>query len=154
MTSSLTVAFSGTSSVLQAHFFPEIILDADSSYSCALLDFIFYEPNVEVNETVIKKITELDIVRINCDLVSGSYINGVHCHTLHQFATSNSRVNGKFFVEIPKHINYLPIKTHNLRSIQISVFGREGLIADLSGGKIICRINIKRDIVEKSTQKC
>lgn len=145
MTSSLTVAFSGTSSVLKAHFFPEINLDADSSYSCALLDFIFYETGEISAQNVIKKITDIDIVRINCDIVSDSYINGLRCHTIHQFATNNSSVNGRTFVEIPKHINYLPIKTNNLRSIQINIFDQNGNIADLSGGKIICRINIKRD---------
>lgn len=145
MTSSLTVAFSGTSPVLQAHFFPEIDLDADSSYSCALLDFIFLDTSANKNRTVIEKITKQDILRINCDIISGSYINGERSHVIHQFATSNSRVKDKSFVEIPKQINYLPIRTKNLRSVQISIVNRDGTLVDLSGGNIICRINIKRD---------
>lgn len=45
---SFTVSFTGTSSVLQAYFFPEITLDPDSSYCCELLDFASHNsiPNV------------------------------------------------------------------------------------------------------------
>lgn len=45
---SLTVTFTGTSSVLQADFFPEISLDPNGSYCCALLDFSTYNsiPNI------------------------------------------------------------------------------------------------------------
>lgn len=140
MTSSLIVAFSGTSTVLRAHFFPEIMLDADSNYCCALLDLIIYDSE-DVN-----KIKELEIVRIECDLISDSYINGERCHTLYQFATNASHVNNKTFVEIPKHISYLPIKSKELRSIHISIVDRNGKLVSISSGNIICRINIKRHI--------
>lgn len=146
MTSSLVVAFSGTSSVLQANFFPEITLDVDSYYSCALLDLIIY------NSNDIVKIKNLDLVRIECDIIFGSYINGKRSHTIHQFASSSSHVkvnNNKTFVEIPKHITYLPVKTKNLRSIQISIVDHNGKLVNI-GGNIDCRINIKRDYNEKS----
>lgn len=143
MTSSLVVAFSGNSSVLQSIFFPAITLDADSNYSCALLDLIIDDSNA------VDKIKQLDLIRIECDIIFGSYINGERSHTIHQFATSSSHVNNKTFVEIPKHISYLPLKTKHLQSIQISIVDHKGKLVNI-GGNINCRINIKRDNNEKS----
>lgn len=144
MTSSLIVTFSGESPELQANFLPEIVLDADSNYSCALLDLIIHEC------TNVKKIKDLDVIQIKCDIISGSYINGEQSRIIHQFATCASHTSARTFAEIPKHINYIPINTKNLRTIQISVVDRDGKLIDSSSAKITCRINIKRDNNEKT----
>lgn len=141
MTSTITITFSNTASVLQTYFLPEIILDENCDYSCALLDLIIKTKA----ETDLEKITKLDILRINCDVVFGSYINSVRCHTIHQFATSTSHVKGGILVETPKNLNYFPIKSKHLHSIQISIVDIHGKLIDIHGADIICRINIKRD---------
>lgn len=244
---SLTVSFTGKSSVLRADFFPEISLDPYADYCCALLDFTTYNsiPNIiegknnefkfkkektkagggknaeyeektielptsmyeiedilkylrselnamkvsltydisEASSTVqisfdpeiiwlggtllnvigfkndnnsrtfkskwkyrsdhIAKITDIDVIRIECDIISGSYINGKLCHTIHQF--SNCKVApGYKFIEVPRHIVYLPIKERQLRSIQISVVDQDGNLVDFRGEQISCRIHIKK----------
>lgn len=248
--SALTVSFTGTSSVLQANFFPEITLDPNSDYCCGLLDFTSYNsiPNIiekknnefqfkvkidekkkdakgretinsvskekkvslptgsyEVEDilkylkcelaaekinlayeiwagvskvhisfdaniewtggtvlnvigfrkkqtfkknekywsTEIVKITEIDVIRIECDIVSDSYINGQNCHTIHQF--SHCKVSpGYKFIEVPQHIVYLPIKEKQLRTIQISIVDQRGNLVDFRGEQISCRIHIKK----------
>lgn len=253
--SSLTVSFTGKSSVLQANFFPEILLDPDANYCCALLDFTSYNsiPNIvsgqnsdfvykvkvkkkvkdengqervidefeertitlptsmyevedilkylklelrrfhisftyDINEAsatvqisfnpevtwiggtllhvigykykdnensrqfeknylynsdLIAKITNIDVIRIECDIVTGSYINGESCHTIHQF--SHCKVPpGYKFIEVPQHIVYLPIKEKRLRSIQISVVDQDNKLIDFRGEQISCRIHIKK----------
>lgn len=173
MDSLLTIEFSGTSSKLESNFFPEIFLDADCNYSCALLDLIIIpdgketnkdatkneevnkEPIKEASKEAIKKIKNLGLLVIECDIVSDYYINGNRSHTIHQFATSTSYVKDQSFVEIPKHINYLRIKkTKHLRSIQISIVDRNRKLVNINGVNIICRISIKRDDKEKSTLTC
>lgn len=248
---SFTVAFTGTTSVLQANFLPEITLDPNSEYCCGLLDFTTYNsiPNiiekknnefkfkykVEEKKTVagktttnstskertislptgsyevedilkylksqlatvhinltydinvaasivqitfntqiewiggsvlnvlgfykesspkfdkfigywsnkIVKITQVDAIRIECDIVSGSYINGKHCHTIHQF--SHCKVPpGYKFIEVPQHIIYLPIKEKRLCNIQILIVDQNGHLIDFRGEQISCRIHIKR----------
>lgn len=67
-TSSLTVAFTGTSSVLHSSFLPQILLDGDCKYSCALLNFII--KNCENLEEIIKsfqvqKYNNYNLVSIN-----------------------------------------------------------------------------------------
>lgn len=95
------------------------------------------------NENIIK-ITSIDIIRIDCDIVSSSYLNGKPCHTIYQF--SNCKVKpGYKFIEVPAHIVYLPIKDKQLRSIQISIVDQDNNLIDFRGEDISCRIHIKKD---------
>lgn len=146
MTSSLTVTFTGTESVLRVDFLPDIILDDDCDYSCALIDLIIKDcKNTNGEKINLEGIINFNLLYINCDIISNSYINGVQCHRIHQFATRASHVKGGILLETPKHLNYFPIKNNNLRSIQISIVDKDGKPINLSGGDIICRINIKRE---------
>lgn len=147
MTQSLTVTFSGSASELQSPFFPEIILDVDCDYSCALLDLMIKSRN----EADMKKIVDLNVLRINCDIIFGSYINGERTHAIHQFVTRASRVKGVTLVEIPTHLTYFPIKVKNLRSIQIALTDQAGKSIDIVVSELICRINIKRDCINEKS---
>lgn len=144
MKSTLTVAFTGKSPVLYASFLPEITLDEE--YVCAFLDLYITSNNEKKLEL------KSQSVRINCDIISNSYINGKQSHVIHQFVRSISLDKNKPFSEYPKHLNYFPVKTKNLRSIQISIINQQGEVLNFTGCDIICRINIKReDIARKST---
>lgn len=235
---SFTVTFTGTKSILQADFLPEITLDPDSEYCCGLLDFSSYNsiPNIvdgknnkfsfksgadkkektisfstgayecsdilnyitsqlqthkiklthEINvatskvkltfdtaiectdESVLRvlgfakedqpikfvakepkwsnslvKITDIDIIRIQCDQTHGAFLNGVECNDIYQF--SNCRVLvGHKFIESVQHIIYYPIKNRRLRSIQISIVDQNGQLIDFRGEQISVRIHIKK----------
>lgn len=142
MTSVLTVAMTGSNtSSLEAKFFPEIQLDDDAyEYSCALIDLIV--KNVE--ET--NKLFNSGMNRIDCDIISGSYINGMQCNAIHQFTVSTSNVKHETLVEIPIHLNYFPIKIRkNLRVIQLAFVDKKGVSLNIQGD-IYCRISIKRVI--------
>lgn len=142
MSSTLTFIFSGISSVLQNNFIPEINLNDEYEYSCAFLDLIIKKNNEKSN---LNEILKSNIIRIDCDIISGSYINGVRKHTIHQFAPVTSYVTDQTLFEFPKHRNYFPLKIKNLRSIQILIVDDTGKKVDFNGVDIICRINIKRD---------
>lgn len=149
---SLTYEISEASSTVQISFDPEIIWSGGT-----LLNVIGFKiDNNNANPTSrtfkskwkyrsdhIAKITDIDVIRIECDIISGSYINGKLCHTIHQF--SNCKVApGYKFIEVPRHIIYLPIKERQLRSIQISVVDQDGNLIDFRGEQISCRIHIKK----------
>lgn len=103
----------------------------------------FFESKTKYSSDHIVKITNIDLIRIECDIVSGSYINGRNCHTVHQF--SHCKVPpGHKFIEVPKHMIYLPIKEKQLRSIQISIVDQNGDLIDFRGEQISCRIHIKQ----------
>lgn len=142
MTSALTVAFSGTSSVLQNYFIPEIFLCEEYDYCCTFLDLIIKKTDINLN---LSEIFKSSIICIDCDIISDSYINSERKHTIHQFASDTSHITETTFVEFPKHLNYFPLKTKHLRSIQISIVDNTGKQVDFHGVDIICRINIRRD---------
>lgn len=100
----------------------------------------------------ITRITDIDVIRIECDIVSNSYINGKPCHTIHQF--SHCKVPpGYKFIEVPQHIIYFPIKDKELRSIQISVVDQHGNLIDFRGEDISCRIHIKKIGANETVQE-
>lgn len=145
MTSVLTVALSGSNtSTLESKFFPEVQLDDDEyEYSCALLDLTV--KNVDTSSEFLKS----GVVRIHCNIISGSYINGMECTAIHQFVVSASKVQQETLVEIPIHLNYFPFKIRkNLRSIHISIADKTGQPSYIKGD-ICCRINVKRVIRAK-----
>lgn len=135
--SSITVGFEGKSSRLEADFLPEIMLDPNSEYCCALVDIII------TNCVEMSKLTDQNVLRVECDIKTSSYINGPRSRSFHQFAPSTSRVNSGTLVEIPQNLIYFPVKIKNLRSIQISLVNREGQLVDLKGD-LNYRIHIKK----------
>lgn len=139
MSSLLTVILTGSNtSELRANFFPEIFLDfKENEYSCALLDLIVRNGS-DFNK----------IFRVNCDIISGSYINGTVSRVIHQFAGSVSKVKQQTLVEIPVNLDYLPVKVKHLRSIRISFTDSSDQAVKIQG-EISCRINIKRKSLNK-----
>lgn len=102
-----------------------------------------FKKNYFCNSNHIAKITNIDVIRIECDIIHDAYINGKSCHTIHQF--SHCKVPpGYKFIEVPQHIVYLPIKERELRTIQISVVDQDGKLIDFRGEQISCRIHIKK----------
>lgn len=143
MTSELTVAFTGTTSELQVNFFPEIILENENEYfNCAFLDLLIMKDKKATENVNLKEIFDLDLICVNCDLISGSYINGVQCRTIHQFTGRSLQVKGGTVFETPEFLNFFRIKNRNLQSIQISITDKAGVPINTKGANIICRIKI------------
>lgn len=134
----------------------QIIFDVDIEWiSGSVLNIIGFQQQQEQQlphifkaktsywSTDIVKITDIDIIRIECDIVSGSYINGKECHTIHQFSHCKTAPGFKF-IEIPQHIIYLPMEKKQLRNIQIRVVDQNNNLIDFRGEQISCRIHIKK----------
>lgn len=90
------------------------------------------------------KISKLNIIRVECNIVSGAYVNGKPRHTIHEFASNKVHVGYKI-IEQPRNIIYLPLIQKRINSIHISIVDQEGRPIDFRGEEIACRIHIKRD---------
>lgn len=97
------------------------------------------------NNKELKEIIALGILRINCDIISNSYINGQASHVIHQFATTASHVEDQTLLEIPKNLNYFSISKHRLQTIRITITNQKGEPVNIKSGDIFCRINIKSE---------
>lgn len=90
---------------------------------------------------------DIDAIRVNCDLVNGSFCNGVDTHTIYEF--NPSPVFNYKLIEHPHHSIYLPITKRCINSINITVTDQKGDLLDLKGGEIHCRLNITRNLKTK-----
>lgn len=100
--------------------------------------------NEDVQSNDIMKIASQDVVRVECNITSGSYVNGISSHSIYEFATHKVEVGHKI-IERPKNLIYLPVPSKRLSQIQISLVDQNGAPIDFRGENITCRIHLKRD---------
>lgn len=100
---------------------------------------------VETESSDIVKISTQDIIRVECDIISGSFINGKRSHSIYEFACNKVGVGYKI-IEQPKNIIYLPVVPRRIKSIAISFVDQNGELIDFRGENITCRIHIKKGV--------
>lgn len=87
------------------------------------------------------KISKVSSLRIECDIIYGSYVNGQKVYAIHQFVPTVSP--GYKIVEIPREIIYLPVRSHIIDDIQIRILDQDGDIVDFRGEDITVRLHLK-----------
>lgn len=102
-----------------------------------------YGPNNHHVSDKVINIQTNDNLRIDCDLITGSYHNGTSTHTIYEFTTGVDP--GYKIVEQPKHLIYLPVVRHRISTVNIKILDQTGKLVDFRGEDITCRIHIKRD---------
>lgn len=90
------------------------------------------------------KISQLNVIRVECNIISGAYINGKPCHSIYEFASNKVDIGYKI-VEQPSNVIYMPIVPKHIDCIQIKIVDQDGNLIDLRGEEVTCRIHIKRD---------
>lgn len=98
---------------------------------------------VKYKSDSIVNIQNINNLRIDCDLTTGSFHNGKSTHTIYEF---NPVVDPGYKInEQPKHLIYLPIIRRRISTINISIVDQDGDLINFQGEKITCRLHIKRD---------
>lgn len=78
-------------------------------------------------------LTKINTLSLNCNIVSGSYINNTSAHILHQFALIVSP--GYKINETPANVIYLPVNTATIHTLVLKVTDQHD---DLENGVILC----------------
>ena len=87
-------------------------------------------------------INKVDVIRITCNLVRGSYRNGVEGHVLHEFYPVVEP--GFKIVEKPTTIQFLPInKQSSLTEFEIRLEDQDGDLINFRGENINLRVAIR-----------
>lgn len=87
-------------------------------------------------------INKVDVIRITCNIVRGTYRDGTEGHVLHEFYPQVGP--GFKIVEIPKSIIYLPIfKQNNLTELSIRLEDQKGDSVNFRGENINLRVHIR-----------
>lgn len=88
-------------------------------------------------------IQAMNNIRIECDLITGSFHNGKSTHTIYEFSPTVD--SGHKINEQSKHLIYLPVTKRCLSEVNISIVDQNGRLVDFRGEAISCRIHLKRD---------
>lgn len=82
------------------------------------------------------------VVRIECDIVSGSYINGKSSHIIYEFAPNVPP--GYRIIEIPKNAIYFPVNQDIVNCINIRILDINDNLVNLRGEEIQLYFHLKR----------
>jgi hypothetical protein len=86
-------------------------------------------------------IININIILINCDIVSNSYVNGSPFPCIYSFPFNVD--TGFRFVEQPTNILYLPLNTFNISSIRIWVTDQNGKSIKFGTQELTCTLHFK-----------
>lgn len=119
------------------------VLFTDKNCIASLLGFQprNYDPGQWHVSQRVANISQVNIVRVTCNLTANSYINGVKSHTLHEF--SPIAPSGYKLSEVPQNLIYLPVNTDTVSNIVCHVKDQNGRLLDFQGEKITLRLHIR-----------
>lgn len=87
-------------------------------------------------------IMKINVIRIECDIINGAYINNIAAHTIHQFSPKVDP--GYKIVEVPNTIIYFPIIVRSISSINLALVDQNGNSINFRGETITIRLHIKK----------
>lgn len=100
-------------------------------------------PNILHSSPSQVRINKVDIIRITCNLVHGSYRDGAEGHVLHEFYPSVGP--GYKIIEKPSIVKYLPINRQSMISeIHIRLEDQEGKLVNFRDESINIRLDIRK----------
>lgn len=123
-------------------------LRIDFSQNDSIGQILGFAPKILENGTTyisdnVTNIQHISSIHVDCDLITGSFLNGDSTHTIYQF---NPTVEpGYKIIEQPMNLIYLPVVRRRISSVTISVLDQHRRLVDFREEQISCRIHIKRD---------
>jgi hypothetical protein len=103
---------------------------------------IVYKPNKHHVSDNLVQINKVNVIRVECNITTGSYINGEQGHIIHEFfpgVAPSFKIN-----EVPSTAVYLPITTNYIDSIVLRIIDQDGELIDFREEPISIRLHLKR----------
>lgn len=94
-----------------------------------------HESDIPVN------IVKVNSVRIECSIISNSYINNERVHTIHEFYPNVAP--GYKIIELPNTIIYLPVTVPSIDNITIKIVDQNGDLVNFREENISIRLHLK-----------
>lgn len=100
-----------------------------------------YEANkIHVSEKEVN-IIKVNVIRVECNIVRGSYDNGRESHVIHEFYPSVGP--GYKIIEIPSTVIYLPVNVQRLDKITIQLKDQNGDLVNLRDESLSLRLHLR-----------
>lgn len=82
------------------------------------------------------------VLRVECDIVSGSFVNGNPSHIIHEFAPNVPP--GYRIIEIPKNIIYFPVNQNSISSINVRLLDSNNRTVNLREEEVQLYLHLKK----------
>lgn len=87
------------------------------------------------------KILKFNVLRVECNITGGAYINDKKVHTIHEFFPAVPP--GFKIIEIPSKVIYQPVSVNNINYIQLKIVDEKGELVNFRGETITVRLHLK-----------
>lgn len=140
------ISLRANNSLLKCELKSKYYVDFSKEHSIGpLLGFPSESPILKPNETHTST-NPVDIIKVNslnitCNLIEGSYIDGIDRHILHTFYPTVPP--GFKIVEKPHNLVYLPLNTSYISDIVLNVLDQDGNFVDFRGELITLRLHVR-----------
>lgn len=100
-----------------------------------------YESNVTHRSDTLVNISKINCIYIESNLVDGSFVNGQHCHIIHEFYPSVAA--GFKIIEVPTHLVFYSLNCTSISHASLVLKDQNNELIDLRGEPISVRILIQ-----------
>lgn len=87
-------------------------------------------------------ISAVNVIRITCNVVRGSYTNGAEGHTLHEFFPKVER--GYKIIETPRNVIYLPVNTRRIANVTVRIEDQDGKPVHFQDETVSLRLHLRK----------
>jgi hypothetical protein len=104
-----------------------------------------YHANIGYESTFPVDIMKVRIIRIDCNIISGAYMNGEEAHTLFEFDIDVEP--GFKITKEPQNIIYMTIRPEGCQfidNITLRILDDNGALVDFRGEKLIVKLELKK----------
>ena len=88
-------------------------------------------------------ILKVSVIRVECNIVTGSYINGEDAHIVHEFFPNVPP--GVKIIEVPSNVIYLPINTKSIDSLFVRLLDQNGQLINFRDEVVTLRLHLRKD---------
>lgn len=89
------------------------------------------------------KIQKVNAICVECNLVTGSFMNDRSVHIIHEFFPSVPP--GYKIIESPANVIYLPVNKRRIDSLSIKIVDQDGNLVNFRGEVITIRLHLKKN---------
>lgn len=87
-------------------------------------------------------IIKVNTIKVDCNIVRGSFDNGREGHVIHEFYPSVPP--GYKLVEIPRTVIYLPVNVKRINNISVSLKDQDGNLISLRDERVTLRLHLRK----------
>lgn len=99
------------------------------------------KPNITHKSDERVNINRVNAIRIECNIIAGSYVNNKPVHTIHEFAPTVPP--GYKIIEVPRNVIYLPVNVKQITSVTLRLVDQDGDLINFRDELITARLHIK-----------